>query len=527
MYALRVARRAFRSYGTNGRRLTRSSKRKLTINALIKKNKPHHSHHRLNTATSIVSIKVHKQCFHCSPAPRWQTPDQLSTSELRRECDRRNISTKGSRAGLIERIKEALIESGGHDNGLTLDADLANEKRQIETKLNKIPDKHFSTIYLYVEERFQKKVASQFDDSRIRFHTDAPSHIRLEGRYEDICHLRSQITQCVADKASKETIYSLPHHVVLRLKRSILADIRRAHEVNFTIMRHKHNGEDMMLVAVEGEAENRANACDTLEEVISKIKSHSVDVPGLESYSDNNNNPDPNMDSNANQSTLTLANLENLVSHPSSTNPSTRESVSDCFNIFNGIVLYLDPRMREMMQDYQSRLDQIGVETSCNIYLGNRDLFWLNDFQLGIEGNNKNDIQNARLQIDSLMNHLKSLTMTLVLPPSINNDMAKESKSLANTIQKELGVDTVIIQQNDHIYVHLIGSPQQVNNAAAVIDSRSHRLNKLRGVDHERLLRRERIRTLNFLDYGVGGLDDTLRDMMRRTFESRLISTRL
>ena len=143
---------------------------------------------------------------------------------------------------------------------------------------------HIQSIYLYVEERFQKKVASQFDDSRIRFHTDAPSHIRLEGRYADICHLRNQITECVADKASKETIYSLPHHVVLRLKRSILADIRRAHDVNFTIMRHKHNGEDMMLVAVEGEPENRLNACDTLEDVISKIKSHSVDVPGLESY---------------------------------------------------------------------------------------------------------------------------------------------------------------------------------------------------------------------------------------------------
>ena len=80
------------------------------------------------------------------------------------------------------------------------------------------------------------------------------------------------------------------------------------------------------------------------------------------------------------------ARLEDLVSHPSSASSGMglRESVSDCFNVFNGIILYLDPRMREMMQDYQSRLDQIGVDTNCNIYLGNRDLFWLNDFQLGM-----------------------------------------------------------------------------------------------------------------------------------------------
>lgn len=463
-------------------------------------------------------------------APRWQTPDQLSTSELRRECDRRGLSTKGSRGSLIERLSEQLATSGGYDNGLTLDDKLASEKREIESAMNRIPEKHFSVVYLFVEERFQKKVASMppfANDTRIRFHCDGNnSHIRLEGRYADICHLRSQITECVAHRASKETIYSLPHHIVLRLKRSILADIRRAHDVNFTIMRHKHNGEDMMLVAVEGEVANRLAACDILDDVIAKLKSHSVEVPGLESYTNTGSA------SGAGSDASTLARLEDLVSHPAgSSNSNTvgglRESVSDCFNVFNGVILYLDPRMREMMHDYQARLDQIGLDTNCNIYLGNRDLFWLNDFQLAIEGNSKEEICKARQEVDALINHLKSLTMTIVLPPQINHDIAKESKSLAASIQKDFGVDTVIIQQNEHIYCHLIGSAQQINAAATVIDSRSHRLHKLHGVDNERLLRRERIRTLNFLDYGVGGLDDTLRDMLRRTFESRLISTRL
>ena len=157
----------------------------------------------------------------------------------------------------------------------------------------------------------------------------------MEGRYADICHLRNQITECVAERASKETIYSLPHHVVLRLKRSILADIRRSHDVNFTIMRHKHNGEDMMLIAVEGEAKNRLIACDVLEEVIAKIKSHSVDVPGLESYAGTED-----------KSKTTLARLEDLVTSSSGSSSfgggnGLRESVSDCFNIFNGVVLYL------------------------------------------------------------------------------------------------------------------------------------------------------------------------------------------
>lgn len=315
-----------------------------------------------------------------------------------------------------------------------------------------------------------------FLDVRIKFNNDLPSHVRIDGKYADVCHLRSQISSAVCNIAGQETIYSLPHSVVLRLKRSILADIRRTHDVNFTIMRHKNNGEDMMLVAVEGETKNRIQACEILEEVIHKIKSHSMDIPGVESYA------------SASKLNLSPVNLLSRLEESATPAINLRESVSDCFNIFNGIVLYMDARMREMMQDYQQRIDSIGIDTNCNIYIGNRDLFWLNDFQIAIEGNTIQDINNGRLQIDSLMNHLKSLTMTLVLPPNINADIQLESKQLANIIQKQLGVDTVIIQQNEHIYIHLIGTQEQVNSAACIVDTRTHKLSKLKGIDHERML---------------------------------------
>jgi len=509
MLALRIAHRTFR----HAKQL-----------ALTNSKKKYHVVHnpslgKLHNCTASL-FTFCKRKFFTSPKPRWQTPEQLSTSELRKECERRSMSSKGSRAALIERLQNALQDIGGYDNGLTLDKGLANRKKQLEIKSYQIPPNRYTTQYIYVEDRFQKKIQSSFDDSRICFHNDAPSHIRLKGKYADVCSLRDQIWSMVSDIASQETIYSLPHSIVLRLKRSILADIRRNHDVNFTIMRNKHNGEDMMLVAVEGKPQNRANACDALENVIEKIKSHSIDIPGLESYANHN-------EKSHFHSLIPTTNIfspKHNDTHAS--NLGLKEDVSDCFNIFNGIVLYLDPKMRELMQDYQSRLDGIGVETETNIYLGNRDLFWLNDFQLAIEGNKEN-CSRARIEIDSLINHLKSLTLTLVLPPAINSEMSKESKLLAHSIQKNLGVDTIIIQLNDYIYVHLIGTKDMVNNAACIIDSRIHRLNKLKGSDHERLLRRERIRSLNFFEYGVGGLDNTLRDMLRRTFESRLISNRL
>ena len=135
MYALRVARRLYKTSSNKGnilkRKLIKQSKSKISINA------------RLSTTTTIA-IKHNKRSFHASPAPRWQTPDQLSTSELRRECDRRSLSTKGSRTALIDRLKEQLLANGGYDNGLTLDDALANAKKEIENEQNKIPEKHFS-----------------------------------------------------------------------------------------------------------------------------------------------------------------------------------------------------------------------------------------------------------------------------------------------------------------------------------------------------------------------------------------------
>merc|ERR1719357_2396697 len=39
--------------------------------------------------------------------------------------------------------------------------------------------------------------------------------------------------------------------------------------------------------------------------------------------------------------------------------------------------------------------------------------------------------------------------------------------------------------------------------------------------------KRERMKNLNFVDVGVGGLSSTIKTMIRRTFESRLISNHL
>ena len=74
---------------------------------------------------------------------------------------------------------------------------------------------------------------------RIAFHADSPSHVR----YADIC-LHELISEVAAERASC------------------------THGLNFLIVLHKHNGEDMTLVTVEGDSANRLAACDALEALI-------------------------------------------------------------------------------------------------------------------------------------------------------------------------------------------------------------------------------------------------------------------
>ena len=137
MYALKVARSVYGKSSTI-RTLTRKAKRSFSLRGHV-------------NAPPLISIKHHnkiqklnRRSFHASPAPRWQTPDQLSTTELRSECEKRSLSNKGSRTALVERLTAAVQETGGYDNGITVDGNLATKKRQIESEMNKIKDTHYS-----------------------------------------------------------------------------------------------------------------------------------------------------------------------------------------------------------------------------------------------------------------------------------------------------------------------------------------------------------------------------------------------
>ncbi|ETO26842.1 N-ethylmaleimide sensitive fusion protein [Reticulomyxa filosa] len=205
--------------------------------------------------------------------------------------------------------------------------------------------------------------------------------------------------------------------------------------------------------------------------------------------------------------------------------------------------------------------------TDTNIFLGSRDLFWLNEFQLAIEGQPK-DVSKARQQVDQVMSQLKALTVLLYLF-TFFFFLEKITSSCLVFFNFFFYVVIVIRKDDSRVAADCKsrdGERKQAtgaNDSKAIwsrhhYDSTTQRLNKLRGGESERLLlssfiiiiiviitiilcvvfnllllclfassRRERIKNLNFLELGVGGLDLTLRDMLRRTFESRLISNRL
>lgn len=104
------------------------------------------------------------------------------------------------------------------------------------------------------------------------------------------------------------------------------------------------------------------------------------------------------------------------------------------------------------------------------------------------------------------------------------------SKKMQKTIAQQSGLSGIYVSTDaQFLRVHMIGTEESRENAAAFIDSIGYRTQvQTDGADvpqHHRT--RDEFRDMDFTKFGIGGLSDELKSIIRRTFESRLISNKL
>jgi len=131
----------------------------------------------------------------------------------------------------------------------------------------------------------------------------------------------------------------------------------------------------------------------------------------------------------------------------------------------------------------------------------------------------------VRERIDAILGKAKKLSIILIFPKEIEAEIQKLQKNIAQ-IDKNLG--SVEIRFNEiYVEVHVHGRTQEGLNA--LINSLDFFTSRCIHKNDDGLLmeKRERMKNLDFVEVGVGGLCKTMKTMIRRTFESRLIPNSL
>jgi SpoVK/Ycf46/Vps4 family AAA+-type ATPase len=127
--------------------------------------------------------------------------------------------------------------------------------------------------------------------------------------------------------------------------------------------------------------------------------------------------------------------------------------------------------------------------------------------------------------LDAIFGKANKLSTILVFSKDVEAELRKFQKNLTQ-IDSNLGsVEVRFTEINVEIHIHA----KTKDGLNALISSLDFFVSKCANKTSDGILieKRERMKNLDFVDIGVGGLSTTLRTMIRRTFESRLIPNQL
>merc|ERR1719204_3087723 len=131
----------------------------------------------------------------------------------------------------------------------------------------------------------------------------------------------------------------------------------------------------------------------------------------------------------------------------------------------------------------------------------------------------------VRDRLDALIGKAKKLRAILVFPKALKDELRKLEK---NWTQIDSNFGSVKVKLNEiNVEIHI--QAKTSHGLDALISSIDFFISRCVNKTDDGLLieKRERMKNLNFVDVGVGGLSSTIKTMIRQTFESRLISNHL
>lgn len=436
-------------------------------------------------------------------------PNELKPNTLVEELERRQLVVAEDHETNLQTLLQNISLRGGLDHGITNDLSLAKKKREIEAVANQVqPHAHFGTEMLVESRHFEQVVGtlSDFDDELVSTSDgkDGPFRVIIKGRHSDVARLRETFIQRQSELVTDEIIYVIPTGLAPKLSSTVLLQMKQTSLAKYHL--YKLKGSDTYLLVIQGSKEERNNACKLLEETF-------ADAFTKEEFSKTRKKRKHNGNSGENGFT-TIFNDNDLQ-------PTKKKLM---------ISLYCDPTTRDLVIQDSTVLNKIAEETKTVIRTVHDDPSFFKSFEVNISGYEK-QVERARVRFDAICSELKSRTTCLYMP--FRQYMALNSNNSWDTLRdytsKNYNVTLVATRDGNNSLIHILGETSNRIAAMKVLDYQLFRSDYVNQQSKQDSLSnmRQRMKELDFREYGIGGLNDKLKVMLRRTFASRLISEQL
>jgi len=452
--------------------------------------------------------------FHRSISPKWFHPSELRRDEILAELESRSLPAVEDDNENVSTLCSSIEQNGGFSSGLTTNWNLAQEKRLMEETVNKIEFDTFFKTNVVVENRQYKNILQYITPEEQECIVsceptgDVPFHIEISGRYEEVCTLRNRVFYLLKRYSANEITYILPNTLGNKLSNNVLQAMKKSTGARYNLYRTKAQHQDMYLLVIDGNEEQREQACNLLETTFSESFTKDEFFKNNRKKKRRNGNSGDGFD---------------LIE----TKAMLREMKFT--TVFQMLVpLYIDAPLREILK-HQSLIQTIEEDTGATIRIGNAEEgVVIREGEMALMGSLTN-VQSARNKIDSITNEIKSRTSTILFDFSVAKAVRIAWPEMLEYLKERFDVTLVATRCGKFMMVQIIGESEKQEAVLQILDYQYDRVQYVLDLGKENSLQktREMVRNINFSQYDIGGLDKHLKTMLRRTFASRCISARL
>lgn len=462
------------------------------------------------TRSGSANAKGQHRSISASPMTRWRLANDLDNQELSAELVNRKLNGDGSRQEREDLLVSDIAAKGGYDNGLTTDSGLVQEKKIIESAANALEPSQWYEAWVCSKPRHQKILKRSFAaETAVEFGSEEnKSLIKISGPYSKVIEIRAAISDELSEIISNETVFSFPAHFVKDVMefRKGLMETKKVDGVNISILRvTTSNEDDAYILSIQG-GENRQEICALFAGMLETLKIQYHEELNPEQFNPAKRQRQKNLKKKKKGA------VENMPLRG--------------FCEFEGSVLYMDLQydlnsLKESFDQIENKhmqVFQIAVAPCAS-------LPWLKTGEIAIEGSFE-AVNACRKDVDTILNNLRSNTLVTAFPECTKNVWNQHAESTLRDYAQGQRVDLTFHNVGKWTESHINWTNKGgLHRALLNLDSFIFRTVETNSDDGFIGLRkkRDRIRHLDFVELGIGGLGNELKTLVRRTFESRLI----